>query len=175
MKQKLLYLYDHLEEVVLVVLFVVLVAAIFLQVVARYIFNNSPSWTEELGKYAFVWLSWIGISIGAKKGEHIKITALTERFPFRVAEIFNILSELVVIAICGVTLYYGVILCDMLLKVNVKNTVLGISQAWGTAAVPVGCGLMVFRCIQSICRSVKNIRSGPLEPDAGAAAEGGAV
>ncbi len=32
------------------------------------------TWSEELGKFLFVWITWLGISLGERKGEHIKIT-----------------------------------------------------------------------------------------------------
>lgn len=148
-------IYNHLEELILVALFVLLVLAIFLQVVMRFIFNNPLSWTEALARLLFVWLTWMGVSIGAREGEHIKITALTEKFPHKLGQAVNILSELIVIAICGVTLRYGVQLCDMLFRLNAEDAALHISQVWGYAAVPVGCGLQILRCLQSIYHSTR--------------------
>lgn len=161
-------IYDHLEEIILVILFIILVAVIFLQVITRYVFNNSLSWTEALGRYIFVWLSWMGVSLGARKGEHIKITAFTDRFSFKKAQFFNILSEILVIAICGITIYYGVVLCDMLLGMNSQDAALHINPVVGYAAVPVGCGLQVFRSIQSILKSCRGIRFGAQVFDHGA-------
>lgn len=39
---------DKLEEYLMVVLTVAMTALIFIQVVMRYVFHNSPAWTEEL-------------------------------------------------------------------------------------------------------------------------------
>ncbi len=169
-KMTAIKIYDHLEEIILVILFVILVAVIFLQVVTRYVFNNSLSWTEALGRYIFVWLSWLGVSLAAKKGEHIKITAFIDKFSFKKAQFLNILSEILVIAICGVTIYYGVVLCDMLIGMNSQDAALHINPVFGYAAVPVGCGLQVLRSIQSMLKSCQGIRFGTQALDNG---EGG--
>ena len=97
-ENRLFYLLNHTEEIVIVAMFAVMVAVIFVQVIMRKC-GNSLTWSEELGKFLFVWITWLGISLGERKGEHIKITMLTDRLPFRVAQVVNILSEIIVIII----------------------------------------------------------------------------
>ena len=169
MKKKItpLAIYNHLEELILVAMFAVLVVVIFLQVIMRFVFNNSLSWTEALARLLFVWLTWMGVSIGARAGEHIKITAIVEKLPFRLAQVVNIISEIAVIAICVVTMFYGVQLCDMLFGLGAEDAALHISQVWGYAAVPVGCGLQIFRCIVSIVVSFKNLFHPPVAVEEG--------
>lgn len=161
-KQRLFYILNHIEEAIIVFLFAVMVVIIFVQVIMRKA-NHSLYWSEELGKFLFVWISWLGISIGQRKGEHIKITMLTDRLPFKAAQIFNILSDLIVIGICAVTLYYGVSL--VITQQTSPYAGIKISTSWGYLAVVVGCGLMIIRCIASICTSIKALAHGqPIEP-----------
>ena len=142
---------NRVEEVVLVAMFSAMVLIIFVQVIMRKT-GNSLYWSEELGKFLFVWISWLGISIAQRKGEHIKITMLTDHLPFRSAQVFNILSDLVVIAICVVTLYYGVSL--VISQWTSPYAGIKISTSWGYLAVVVGCTLMTIRCLASIKDSV---------------------
>lgn len=157
--KRLIFLYNHLEEIILVTLFAVMVAVIFLQVVMRYGFNNSLSWSEEVGRFTFEWLTWLGISIGAREGQHIKITLLVDKFPYRLAQLVNILSELVIIVICVLTLFYGIELSKMFAGSNF--TTMKISLAWGYASVIVGCGLMALRSLASIVKSARTLRGNP--------------
>lgn len=106
-KSRFFSILNHIEEVIIVSMFALMVIIIFVQVIMRKA-GNSLSWSEELGKFLFVWISWMGISLGQREGEHIKITMLTDRLPFRLAQIVNIISDIVVIIICAVIFYYGV-------------------------------------------------------------------
>ena len=54
------FLNDHLEEYLLVFLMVVEVVVVFAQVVTRYVFHSPLAWSEELARYMFIWLVWIG-------------------------------------------------------------------------------------------------------------------
>lgn len=159
-RKRFWYIYDHLEEIILVIMFVALVVITFLQVVMRFVFNHSLPWPEEAAKYLFVWVSWIGISIGAKHREHIKIEIFQKKLPGKAGNILNIVNDIIMIVICLVICYYGIKLVDMLLTTHIKNTVLHMNQAVGTSAIPVGCALMIMRCIQSICVSVGKLKRG---------------
>ena len=173
-ENRLFYLLNHTEEIVIVAMFAVMVAVIFVQVIMRKC-GNSLTWSEELGKFLFVWITWLGISLGERKGEHIKITMLTDRLPFRVAQVVNILSEIIVIIICAVTFYYGITLVFSwgYLDARIMRSHLGthyagikISVSWGYLAVVVGCGLMILRSVWGFGRSLKYLFKGaPAEQD----------
>ena len=168
--KKIVNALNHFEEAAIVFLFAVMVVVIFVQVIMRYVFNNSLYWSEELGKFIFVWISWLGISLGERYGEHIKITMLVDRFPHRVAQIFNIISEIIVIGICAVTLYYGVTL--VFSQMGTRYAGIKISGAWGYAAVVVGCALMILRSIAGTIKSVKLLINGAPEEASSSEQEG---
>ena len=156
--KKLIKAVNKTEEIVIVAMFVVMVIAIFMQVVMRYVFNNSLYWSEELGKFMFIWISWLGISIGERRGEHIKITMLTDKFSPKGQHIINIISELIVIGILLVTIYYGIFLVQT--QATTHYAGIKISVSWGYLSVVVGCCCMLLRSIGMIVSSIKNINSG---------------
>ena len=59
---------------------------------------------------------------------------------------------------------------QMLWGLKAEDAALHISQVWGYAAVPVGCGLQIFRSIVSIVQSARKLQQPPEET-----AEGGAA
>ena len=158
--KRLCSILNHLEEIILVTMFAIMVLIIFVQVIMRKA-GQSLYWSEELGKFLFVWISWLGISIGQREGEHIKITMLTDRLPFRVAQLFNIISDVVVIGICAVTFYYGVTL--VVTQYTSPYAGIKISTSWGYLAVVVGCGLMTLRSLVSIKKSALLLVRGKTE------------
>jgi TRAP-type C4-dicarboxylate transport system permease small subunit len=61
---------DALDKVAMVlsgIAIVVLVGAVMLQVVARYVFSQPPAYTEELARYAMIWAGLIGASMSFKR------------------------------------------------------------------------------------------------------------
>lgn len=150
---------NKIEEVTIIVMFALMVIVIFSQVIMRKVFNNSLYWSEELGKFLFVWISWLGISLGEREGEHIKINILTDKLPFRKAHAMNILSSLIVLAICIVTFYYSSSL--VISQHTTRYAGIGISISWGYLAVAVGTALMSIRSTAAILKSIKLYRTGP--------------
>lgn len=158
MKKKVTNILDTAENIVLVSMFVAMVLVIFFQVIMRYVFKNSLSWSEELGKFIFVWISWIGIAIGQKRGEHIRITILVDRLPFKAQQFLILLSDLVVVGICVVTTYYAISLVGS--QAGTRYAGIKISMSWGYLSVAVGCILMIIRCIVGSIESIKLMSKG---------------
>lgn len=158
MNKKVTNILDKAENIVLVSMFVAMVLVIFFQVIMRYVFKNSLSWSEELGKFIFVWISWLGIAIGQKRGEHIRITLLVDRLPFKGQQFLNLLSDIIVILICLVTTYYSISLVGS--QAGTRYAGIKISMSWGYLSVAVGCILMIIRCIASSLESIRLMREG---------------
>ncbi len=55
-------------------------ALVSLQVILRTFFTGSAAWTEELGRYLFVWAVYLGAIAATIRGSHIRVTFLIERF-----------------------------------------------------------------------------------------------
>lgn len=165
MKNKTIATLNRFEDILLIAMFVAMVAIIFMQVIMRYAFNNSLSWSEELGKFLFVWLSWVGISIGARRREHIKITMLIDKLPYRIARSMDVLVELILIGICGITAYYGVTL--VFSQVGTHYAGIRISMSWGYLAVVIGCVLMMIRSIVTMIEAMMAVKNGEPEIEKG--------
>ncbi len=156
-KNKIVDILDKIEENVLVIMFMSMVAIIFFQVIMRFVFNNSLVWSEELGKFIFVWISWLGISIGHRKGEHIKITILVDRLPHKLRMLSVAISELILIVICLITMYYSVLM--MGIQKSVPYAGIKISTSWGYFALVLGCGLFTLRAIVYFFEAIRGIKN----------------
>ncbi|HZK09992.1 MAG TPA: TRAP transporter small permease [Clostridia bacterium] len=161
MKNKIVKTLNKIEDTALVAMFVAMVAVIFFQVVMRYVFNNSSAWSEELGKFLFVWLSWIGISIGHRKREHITITIVVDRLSKKAQLVLEAISELVLITICGITLFYGVKMIGI--QITTPYAGIKISTAWGYLSLVLGCGIFILRAAVYFIEAIKAIMGkGPI-------------
>lgn len=70
---------ESILGMVILILMLALVTLVFMQVVLRYMFSSGMVWAEELERFIFVWLMFLGISMGIYKQRHIAITFVVER------------------------------------------------------------------------------------------------
>ncbi len=69
----------------------------FWQIVARFIPGDSTVWSEEVARFIFVWIVFLGAASLTRDGEHIRIAALTSRLGPTSGRIVRILSALLII------------------------------------------------------------------------------
>ena len=62
---------DRVLTFVCAVLLTVMVATIFVQVLARYVFLASTPWSEEIAVYCFIWVVFLGTSLGVRDHAHL--------------------------------------------------------------------------------------------------------
>jgi TRAP-type C4-dicarboxylate transport system permease small subunit len=145
-------IWDHLEEIFLIPSLMFSVALIFTQVVMRYAFFNSLSWSEELARYLFIWQIWIGVSYAARNRSHLRITMIKERLGPRGQEALELIVTIVWI---GFALFIAARGFSLVMKTSMfgqKSPALQLPMAWAHLAVPVGCLLMVIRLIENTVR-----------------------
>ena len=105
MKKVLHWLDENVEQYLCVVLLGVFTTILFIQVVMRYVFNNSLSWSEELARYLFIWLCFIGVSFGAKQMKHLKIDVFISVFPKKFRPYVIVFADVIVLAFSGIIMY----------------------------------------------------------------------
>lgn len=62
-------------------IFLALLCVVVLQIIARSVLTISIPWTEELSRFLFIWLTYIGAAIAARKGSNIVIDMLIQKIP----------------------------------------------------------------------------------------------
>ena len=103
------------------------------QVIARYVFNDSPAWSERLSLVLLAYLVFFGAAVGVHKKFHIRIEVLRNAVPERLGQIFEI-SAHAAVAIAGlVMLIAGFQLTTSLWEFAIPS--LGHSSRSGASAV----------------------------------------
>ena len=131
-------------------LLAILVAVIFMQVVMRYVFHSSLSWSEELGRYTFIWLTWLSTGYAVHHKRHLRIEVLPDFFNKRGKLIIDIFAMTLW---CGFSLFlvnYGFKIALMLWSREQVTAALEIPMALCYAAVPTGALLMAARLVIAI-------------------------
>ena len=89
---------DILEKIQIVLLTVsvpAMVLIMFYQVIMRYVFANSPAWSEELVRYLFIFNVMMAAAIAVRRNSHLQIDILLNVLKPRVRTIFTICATAV--------------------------------------------------------------------------------
>ena len=105
MKQVLKFLDKHLEEYLIAILLIALTLIMLLQIVMRYVFNNSLSWPEELSRYCFVYITFLTLGYCVRNDSMLRLDILKELLP---SKIWTVLQAIVRI----VSLIFSVHVCE---------------------------------------------------------------
>ena len=87
-------------EFLLVALLSAMVAMVFGNVVLRYLFNSGIDISEELSRYFFVWLTYIGAVVVMRENGHLGVDTLVGNLDRRWRLVCMILSDVIVLACC---------------------------------------------------------------------------
>lgn len=83
----------------------------FYQILARDIFIISSMWTEELARFLFVWIVFLGAATLLEDNKHIQITILIERLPQAVSRIIRVISNLLMLIFCVIFVWSAYLNC----------------------------------------------------------------
>lgn len=92
------WLDDHIEEYALGILLILMTIVMSVQVIARYAFSFSLTWSEEITRYMFIWSGFLSISFCYKKGIVIRIEQAVNVLPESLRKVVRILEKLAAFA-----------------------------------------------------------------------------
>ena len=158
MKRFLYWLDNYLEMSIGVVLILAVSVILSIQVFMRYVMGSSLSWSEELSRYMFIWLIYLGISYGAKVMRQIKIDAGLYMFPKSLRPKIVILGDVVFLVFSVTVVIYSSKLVERQMMLDQTSPAMGIPMWFVYLAPTVGFGLTAIREIQTIIYRIKRLR-----------------
>jgi len=142
---------------VLAFFLLVMVVAIFLQVVARYVFNHALPWPEELGRFLFVWIVFLGTVSVIQADEMLCLDILYQWIPERAAAVLKWMVSLIVLGFLLVMMKGGYEL--MVRQASQRSVGLEIPMGVVYLILPLGTFLMSLTMILRIGRQTKRLLS----------------
>ena len=139
---------NNFEEFIVVPLVAVMTAVIILQVFFRYVLKGSLPWSEELARYLMIWVTFVGASIGVKRGAHIGVEVLVMALPKNVQTIVKYVGGIITIIFCIVVFGASLGILHRQIVGNQISPAMRIPMWWAYGAIPAGTLLMTIRFIQ---------------------------
>ncbi|NCD26064.1 MAG: TRAP transporter small permease [Deltaproteobacteria bacterium] len=133
----------------------VMLVIIFAQVMTRYFFGYTPEWSEELARFLFVWVVFLGSALIMGESGHLAVQFLPDKF--KGTPLGSVLDIII-----NATGYVFIIL---LLTQGWKMTSimtfqrapgLDIPMSWVYVVIPVSSVLMLLYLLKDTIRIVKN-------------------
>ena len=126
---------DRVVDWVAVAAFTGMFGCVLAQVVFRYFLGEPLVWSDELARYLFVWASFLGWIVAARRRSHLAIDMAATRLSSRGRAVLRIVGALCGIAFAALLVWYGWRI--MVRNLDVDTTSLFFSQGVVYAIVPV--------------------------------------
>lgn len=148
MRKTLCWLDQNLEEFLMKLFLAAMALIMGIQVLFRYVFGMSLSWSEELARYLFIWSGFLSVSYCTKKCVSIKIEQFVASFSKRWKAVFKVVNHTIELILFLYLLpfawdyFYSAVLSGQ------KSPALGLPMYFVQAAPMIGFALCAFRVLQ---------------------------
>ncbi len=156
----LLIAIDRLLRAVLrwsiIALMISMTIIVFLQVVFRYLLDAPLGWSEELARFLFVWVSFLGAANLVRIGQHVSVKTFVMVFPPLVKYISEIIGHIIVI-FCSVMFLiggYGITTKEWIQL----SPALQIEMGWIYMVIPVATLLMIIWAVVDLIATIAEIK-----------------
>ena len=149
---------SRILEVIMVTILTIMVGLVFGNVVARYAFNSAITWAEEVARFLFVWLTFVGASFGLMKGLHLGMDMVVARFSPRTRSLIEVVNGFIILAFLGVWVVGGVHLIQA--NLDYMSPATGFSMGLVYLIGPLAAVLMGIEALSRLAASIKTLRRG---------------
>jgi TRAP-type transport system small permease protein len=133
----------------------IMTAAVFIQVVMRFLGWAGIDGLEEVPRYLFVWLVMIGAAAAMHRGEHTVLDYFINRLAPSARTLVVVLTNVLAIG-----LFLSLIKLSLVLVPNAQlqtSAGLGLPLGYVYAAVPVGAALIILPMIRNCIAALRGL------------------
>lgn len=134
----------------IIVISVVMVCVTLAQVIFRYVIAAPLPWSEELARYCFVWIVFLGGAVGLSRGIHLGVDLIVNKLPTRMQNGMAALTSLLIAAFAVVVIYASFPVINM--NMFQRSPALGVQMSYIYIAIPISMGLIFLICAERVLR-----------------------
>lgn len=121
---------------------------VFINVVARYLFEKSWSSFEEITIFLMIWITWVGAGLALREGKLVAFDVLQDQISPTARKLLRIFIAIILAFTAIIFFWYGYKYCLRVAKF--ETNVLQISRAYPYASIPVGAAFFLFQLLISL-------------------------
>jgi len=142
---KLFSLFSKLTDVLMAICLASMAILVFGNVVLRYAFDSGITWSEEMSRFFFVWLTFLGAIGALKDNSHLGVDMFIKKLPLSAKRVVYVISNLIVMYVLWLVLDGSWKSTLISTKAHAPATGLPMSYIYGIGIVmSVGMGMVVL-------------------------------
>lgn len=123
------------------------------QVISRYLIESPLTWSEELGRYTFVWMSFLGMAAAVKHGSHVALDILVKKLTGVSQKVLVQINNFLVLFFGGCLTYSGFNLVK--LGMRQKSPTLKLPMQYVYIIIPIAGIVLLYFVLSSVIQSFK--------------------
>ncbi|MCF8106414.1 MAG: TRAP transporter small permease [Desulfohalobiaceae bacterium] len=146
--RKIVNIVYKLAEVIAAVFFILMCLSVSIQVTARYLFNITFGWGEELPIFLFLWVSFVSAAVAYRDGSHLSVDFIVSKFNRKVRFAIYYINLALSLVFVFIILYY-----ETLMTLSTRKStfvVLKISKAYCYVGIPFSCALFALFILEKL-------------------------
>lgn len=140
-------------EPALVAILAVLVAVVLSNVIGRYLLGAGITWADEMARFLFVWLTFLGAVLGLARGAHIGMDMVVSALPALPARALRLIALGLMALFLSIWVWYAVELVQR--SMTFRTPALGVPRGYIYAVAPFSAGLMLLVCLHQFWRVLR--------------------
>jgi len=161
--KRLLHIGIVLYKATLTVMTVALFIIVGVSVFTRYFLNSSLGWSDELSRFLFIWVTFLGAAYAYGLNEHIGLDFVVDRIRSEKARtVIRLLGEICIGAVIFVIAWFG---WDVAVSATNLSPALDIPMTFVYGVVPLTGALMVIQNILKILHWIGRLRTPSAAPE----------
>ena len=145
---------DFIEQKGMFIIFSIMLIALTISILTRYIFRHPLSWPDELSTYLFIVITFLGASASIKTKAELKVDALYERFPMWRTGLDLILHGIRLL-VSVFFIVYGYLYVQVEITMDINSPILQIPLYLIYCTLPIFGLLMAIRSIDCLINLFK--------------------
>ncbi len=146
---------DHFEEILSAGCLLAMTILAFVNVISRFVFKASLSFTDEITTNLFVLLTLAGASLAAKRNAHLGLNLVTDNLSAKWQKNLTVFANLLGVLFTGILVYFGIIMAYNEYRLEQLTAGMQLPEWIFGAFVPLGGILLLLRFIQKTIETVK--------------------
>jgi TRAP-type C4-dicarboxylate transport system permease small subunit len=146
--RRLVEVVNRTADILTQILLGVMVVTVFTQVIFRFFIEQPLSWSEEVARYVFVWIIWMGAAVVVKQGGHPGMDLLTKSFSPRWQRVTEIAMALLYVATLLTVVFTGFAL--VYTNMSQPSPAMELPMGIPYAAIPLAAVIMLLNLACSV-------------------------